>query len=306
MAEDFLRLQQVTKAYAGKVAVNEVNLAVPHGGIYGLLGPNGAGKTSIIRMITSITAPDSGEIFFNGEPLKPQHSEKIGYMPEERGLYKKMKVREHLIYLMRLKGNSKQGAKKLVDEWMEEMEIQDWRDKKVGDLSKGMQQKVQFIATVAHKPSLLILDEPFSGLDPINTQLIEDKIRELNQGGTTLIFSTHRMEQVEELCDTIALINNGKVILQDPIDKVRKQFQKDLFHIGYSGDGRELEKVQGVEVLELEESKALIGYPVANSGELLRAISTLELDVTSFSVHQPRLQEIFIEMVQRKEGSWTK
>lgn len=302
MSEPFLKIDHVTKAYAGKLAVNDVTLDIPKGKIFGLLGPNGAGKTSIIRMITSITRPDKGEIYFDGRPLEDDHNRHIGYMPEERGLYKKMKVLEQLTYLLRLRGLKAKDAKNLAWSWMVEMDITDWANKKVTDLSKGMQQKVQFIATVAHKPSLLILDEPFSGLDPINSQIIEDKIRQLKAEGTTLIFSTHRLEQVEELCDNIGLINNGQMILEGEVDEVRKRFQKDLFLVKYSrGAANEFAKIPGVNVVDEKPGQVLLGYPHIESGKLLRELGNLDVEVTSFSLKVPKLQEIFIESVQKSQ-----
>ncbi len=226
-----LSIQNVTKRYDRHVAVNNVSLEIPKGIIFGMLGPNGAGKTSLIRMITTITAPDEGQILLNGEKLNHLTPEKIGYLPEERGLYKKMKVGEHLMYLAQLKGLSKSAAKKEIDFWIQKFDIADWWTKKVEDLSKGMQQKVQFIATVVHKPMLLILDEPFSGLDPINSNLIKNEIRELNAGGTSIIFSTHQMEQVEEMCDHIVLINQGKNVLHGEVSAIKNEYKQHLFQI---------------------------------------------------------------------------
>ena len=216
-----LSLRNVVKRYSNHVAVNNVSLDVPKGKIFGLLGPNGAGKTSMIRMITSITRADEGEIFIDGEKLNINSPQVIGYLPEERGLYKKMKVGEQLLYLARLKGLSPRDARMKLNNWLEKFEITSWWDKKVGELSKGMQQKVQFIATVVHEPKLMILDEPFSGLDPINTNLIKDEIHELNQNGTSIIFSTHRMEQVEQICEEIALIHQGEIILQGNVEEIK-------------------------------------------------------------------------------------
>jgi ABC-2 type transport system ATP-binding protein len=207
---NILSLREVTKSYTNHLAVDNVSFDMPKGGIFGLLGPNGAGKTSLIRIITCITRADTGTILFDGEPLNNNHPSEIGYMPEERGLYKKMKVGEQLTYLALLKGMGKAHAKKEISTWMEKFEIQDWYNRKIEELSKGMQQKIQFIATIIHRPKLLILDEPFSGLDPINSNLIKDEIIKLNQSGISIIFSTHRMEQVEEICQDIVLINKGK------------------------------------------------------------------------------------------------
>ncbi|MEM6380754.1 MAG: ATP-binding cassette domain-containing protein, partial [Bacteroidota bacterium] len=212
--EHILQLENVVKTSGEYTAVDNVSFSVPKGSIFGLLGPNGAGKTSLIRIITTITRADQGTVYLDGEKLGSRHPSQIGYMPEERGLYKKMKVGDHLMYLARLKGLSKTEAKDKIDHWFNKFEITDWWDKKVEELSKGMQQKIQFIATVIHEPKLLILDEPFSGLDPINANLIKDEIYQLKEAGTSIIFSTHRMEQVEEICEYIVLINKGQNVLQ--------------------------------------------------------------------------------------------
>ena len=231
-----LKVNQVTKRYHNHVAVDEVSFAMPPASILGLLGPNGAGKTSLIRIITTITRADSGNIHFNGELLNTSHPEEIGYLPEERGLYKKMKVGEQLIYLAQLKGLSYTNAKSEIEHWLEKFDITSWWSKKIEELSKGMQQKVQFISTVVHKPKLIILDEPFSGLDPINTKLIKQEIRKLHQDGTSIIFSTHRMEQVEEICEHIVLIDKGKNILEGNVSEIKDQYKDHLFKIAYTGD----------------------------------------------------------------------
>ena len=232
---DILRLENVVKAYDKHVAVNQVSFNMPKGCVFGLLGPNGAGKTSLIRVITTITKADSGVVYLDGEKLNSNHPAQIGYMPEERGLYKKMKVGPHLLYLARLKGLSKDQAKKEIDHWFEKFEIKDWWNKKVEELSKGMQQKIQFIATIVHQPKLLILDEPFSGLDPINTNLIKDEIDQLHKNGTSIIFSTHRMEQVEEICEYIVLINKGEKVLDGRVTDIKNQFKKNLYYVEFEG-----------------------------------------------------------------------
>lgn len=299
MSQEFLRLENVTKAYSGKVAVNDVSFGIPRGSIFGLLGPNGAGKTSMIRMITGITAPDKGKILFDGEPLSPAHIARTGYMPEERGLYKKMKVREHLIYLLRLKDCSLSDARTFTDKWMEKLGMSDWANKKIQDLSKGMQQKVQFVATVAHGPSLLILDEPFSGLDPINTKLIEDEIRDLKKNGSTIIFSTHRMEQVEELCEHIALINEGRLLLQDEVRTVRRKHMKPLYHLEYSGDSSLLQSLTTATASDVTPHNATLTVKTGMSpGNLLTELAGLPLEIIRFELHLPRLQEIFIDTVK--------
>ena len=229
--ENILELENIIKSYDKHLAVNEVSFDVPAGSIFGLLGPNGAGKTSLIRIITTITRADAGQVRFNGVPLNSTHPSQIGYMPEERGLYKKMKVGDHLMYLAQLKGLSNKDAKSKIDNWLEKFEIKDWWDKKVEELSKGMQQKIQFISTVVHEPPLLILDEPFSGLDPINTNLIKDEIDQMHHNGISIIFSTHRMEQVEEICEYIVLINQGRNVLQGKVADIKEQFKENLFQV---------------------------------------------------------------------------
>lgn len=224
------------KQYAAHTALNNVSLEVASGSIFGLLGPNGAGKTSLIRIINQITAPDQGEIFFNGEKLSPHHIARIGYLPEERGLYKKMEIGEQMIYLARLKGLSKGEALSRIKYWFERMEMESWWKKKVEDLSKGMQQKVQFVATVLHNPDLIILDEPFSGFDPVNAALIKDEILELNRNGATIIFSTHRMESVEELCNHIALINKAEKILDGSVKDIRNSYRNNTYKIAFQGE----------------------------------------------------------------------
>ncbi len=228
-----LDIRNIVKRYANHLALDNVSFQIPKGKIVGLLGPNGAGKTSLIRIINQITAPDSGEIYFNGEILSPNHIAKIGYLPEERGLYKKMQIGEQMIYLAQLKGISKQSAKEKLRYWFEKLEIESWWDKKVEDLSKGMQQKVQFVATVIHEPELIILDEPFSGFDPVNAQIIQDEILELNRKGATIIYSTHRMESVEALCDYIVLINHAKLILEGSVKDIKNQYKNQTYTIEY-------------------------------------------------------------------------
>jgi len=230
-----LTVNHITKQYAQHKALDDVSIQIEKGSIFGLLGPNGAGKTSLIRIITQITAPDTGHIEFNSEPLAPKHIGQIGYLPEERGLYKKMKVGDQLLYLAQLKGLEKEEAKRQIRHWFEKMDMRSWWDKKVEDLSKGMQQKVQFVATVIHQPVLLILDEPFSGFDPVNVDTIKREILELNQSGTTIIFSTHRMESVEELCDHIALINKSRKILDGKLDQIKNNYRENKFSVTYFG-----------------------------------------------------------------------
>lgn len=230
-----LSIRNIVKQYANHRALDNVSIEVEKGSIFGLLGPNGAGKTSLIRIINQITGPDQGEILLNGEKLNPSHISIIGYLPEERGLYKKMEIGEQMMYLAQLKGLSKAEATARIKYWFEKMGIQSWWNKKVEDLSKGMQQKVQFIATVVHDPQLVILDEPFSGFDPVNAQLITNEILELNRKGTTIIFSTHRMESVEQLCDSIALIHKSKKILDGKVKDIKNRYRNNTYRIAYYG-----------------------------------------------------------------------
>ena len=229
-----LEVHQVTKQYASHRALDNVSLSVPEKSIFGLLGPNGAGKTSLIRIINQITGPDSGEVLLNGEKLQPKHIANIGYLPEERGLYKKMTVGDQALYLAQLKGMSRADALKKLKFWFEKMELQSWWNKKVEELSKGMQQKVQFIVTVLHEPGLLILDEPFTGFDPINANIIKDELLRLNKQGTSIILSTHRMESVEELCSHIALINKSHKILDGAVTDIRKAYKSNTYELEYN------------------------------------------------------------------------
>ena len=227
-----LEVNGATKSFGNFTALNNVSIKVPKGSIYGLLGPNGAGKTTLIRIINQITLPDSGSVFLDGEELKPLHVKDIGYMPEERGLYKSMKVGEQALYLAQLKGLSKSVAKERLNYWFDRLEIGDWWHKKIQELSKGMAQKIQFVVTVLHEPKLLIFDEPFSGFDPINANLIKDEILHLRKNGATVIFSTHRMESVEELCDDIALIHKSNKILDGKINDVKRAYKSNTFEVG--------------------------------------------------------------------------
>ncbi len=226
-----LSINHIVKQYAGHRALDDVSFEVPEGSLFGLLGPNGAGKTSLIRIINQILAPDQGEILLNGERLNPSHISRIGYLPEERGLYKKMRIGEQILYLAQLKGLSRQEATVKIRYWFEKLEMTTWWDKKVEDLSKGMQQKVQFVATVIHQPKLIILDEPFSGFDPVNADIIKNEIIELNRSGITILFSTHRMESVEQLCDSIVLLNKSKKVLDGGVKEIKKQFYEDRYEI---------------------------------------------------------------------------
>ena len=250
--------KDVTKQYATQLALDKVSIAVPEQSIYGLLGPNGAGKTTLIRIINQITGPDSGELFLNGKKLKPEDVTLIGYLPEERGLYKKMKVGEQALYFARLKGLSKHEAMKRLKYWFKKLEITDWWGKKVEELSKGMQQKVQFIITVLHEPKLLIFDEPFTGFDPVNANIIKNEILFLRERGATIIFSTHNMGSVEELCDNITLINKAKTILEGSVNDIRNQWAANEYDLVVAGDG----KVEGngqFSILSRQTEKGKIG-----------------------------------------------
>ncbi len=303
---NILRLEHVVKSYGDFRAVDDVTFDIPKGVVFGMLGPNGAGKTSLIRIITNITRADSGQIWLDGEPLNSRHPEQIGYMPEERGLYKKMKVGEQLTYLARLKGLSAVQAKEALAYWFKRFDILDWWDKKVDELSKGMQQKVQFIATVLHKPKLLILDEPFSGLDPINANLIEAEIRELARQGTSIIFSTHRMEQVEEMCDYIVLINKGKNVLEGRVTEVKQRFKENLFSIEYGGQLPEttLNATQLFTLKNNENQRMTVQVNEGgNTNEILRYLIGQGVQIRSFNEILPSINEIFIRRVNETVGS---
>jgi ABC-2 type transport system ATP-binding protein len=298
-----LEARHIDKAYSGHQAIRDVSISVSQGTVFGLLGPNGAGKTSLIRIINQITAPDRGEIFFEGQLLHPVHTEQIGYLPEERGLYKKMKVGEQCLYLAQLKGLAKPEAKRRLKEWFTRFEIDSWWDKKVEDLSKGMAQKVQFITTVLHEPKLLILDEPFSGFDPINAELIRNEMLRMKATGTTIILSTHDMGSVEELCDHIALINRSQVILEGPVREVRKKFRTHLFELEYHGTALDL-SVSLWTRFELVSSFVRGDHMVAQirllHGHTLNELLEVLLPrVQVISVREiiPGMEEIFIEAV---------
>jgi ABC-2 type transport system ATP-binding protein len=291
-----LQLQHLLKQYDTQKAVNDVSLSVPEGCIFGLLGPNGAGKSSLLRMVTGITQPDSGNIIFNGEPFNTQrHSRMIGYMPEERGLYKKMKAGEQALYLARLKGMSSEEANKSIKYWFEKLDMQTWYSKKVEDLSKGMSQKLQFVITILHKPKLLILDEPFSGLDPVNSDIIKDEIFNLAKQGTTIIFSTHRMEQVEEICKEIALINKGKIVLEGEVNSIQQRYKQHQYRLVVEGklqgyDNQILNFEEGIYTLKLQNQQEVT--------ELLKACIQQQLSILEFKEILPTLHDIFIQQVE--------
>ncbi len=294
-----LSLQNVVKTYANHRAVNDVSFDVKKGTIFGLLGPNGAGKTSLIRIITTITAADSGQVYLNGQPLNRLHPNDIGYMPEERGLYKKMKVGEQLLYLAQLKGLSSKDAKVKLRHWLEKFEILNWWDKKISDLSKGMSQKVQFIATVVHDPSLIILDEPFSGLDPINANLIKDEIFQLKEKGASILFSTHRMEQVEEICEDIVLINHGKILLYGGVANIKNDFKEHKFSVKYEGSLPESLNFGGYEIVSNQANELIFkGQSGQTSIQLLKSLLDSNVNIISFNEILPSLNEIFIKKVE--------
>ena len=297
-----LLVKDVSKQYSQHKALDSVSMNIPEKTIFGLLGPNGAGKTTLIRIINQIINADGGEILVFGEKLKPQHIEIIGYLPEERGLYKKMKVGDQLLYLAQLKGLSRHDALAKIKVWFEKFEIKDWWDKKVEDLSKGMAQKVQFISTVLHEPKLIILDEPFSGFDPVNAQLITEKILELKENGSTIIFSTHRMETVESLCDHIALINKSKKILEGPKKQVKEQFRSNTFIVEHRGNGftlpagkytvKQQSKIEGdlyTTTLQAEEG--------IKGNQVIRDLIDIT-EVYSFQEKLPTMADIFIGLVK--------
>ena len=300
-----LEVQNVVKTYGDYTALNEVSLTIPKGSIYGLLGPNGAGKTSLIRIINQITMPDSGQILLDGKPLEPNDVQYIGYMPEERGLYKSMKVGEQCLYLAQLKGLSKQEAQKQLKYWFERLEIEGWWNKKIQELSKGMAQKIQFVVTVLHQPKLLILDEPFSGFDPVNANLIKDEIIELNKQGTSVIFSTHRMESVEEMCDHIALIHKSNKLIEGKLTDVKKQFRTNSFEVGILSDNVEGLMYDLTQKFTLsqtnfkslnDELKLEIQLGNATPNELL-SVLVLRGQVTHFVEKIPSVNDIFIQSV---------
>lgn len=305
-----LEVRNVVKQYGSYTALNNVSLQVPQGSIYGLLGPNGAGKTSLIRIINQITMPDSGEVLLNGEKLSPKHIGQIGYMPEERGLYKSMKVGEQALYLAQLKGLSKKEAKAQLEYWFEKLEIQGWWNKKIQELSKGMAQKIQFVVTVLHQPKLLIFDEPFSGFDPVNANLIKDEILSLRDKGTTIIFSTHRMESVEEMCDHIALIHESNKLIEGKLHDVKKQYRSNTFEVGIAPNNIEQffanlsttrYKAQQANFKTLDdELKLLVALPEGSSSRELLQYLMQQGDVTYFVEKIPSVNDIFIQTVSKK------
>jgi len=297
-----LELKEVTKRYNGTVAVDRLSLVIEPGGIYGLLGPNGAGKTTTIRMVMGIIEPDEGEIYVLGQPFSESLKDRIGYLPEERGLYRKMKVLEHLVFLGEIKGLDGRTAKERASEWLERLELSDWADKTIEALSKGMQQKIQFIATVIHEPQILILDEPFTGLDPLNAQLIKDIIAEMQEEGRTIVLSTHLMDQVEKLCSRICLINKGKKVLEGELSDIKKEFGKNVVTMYFKGDEGALSDFKGVEEISSygQELTVKLSDGVEPNEFLKFAIERGRVE--KFALGEMSLHDIFIAKVREEGG----
>jgi len=295
MEESIFIAKDVVKEYGDYIALNKVSITVPKGSIYGLLGPNGAGKTTLMRIINQITAPDSGSLIFDGAPLSKHHISDIGYLPEERGLYKKMKVGEQALYLAQLKGMSYYEALEKLKFWFEKLDILSWWNKKVEELSKGMAQKIQFVVTVIHEPKLLIFDEPFSGFDPINAAIIRKEILELSEKGTTIIFSTHRMESVEEICDHIALINKAQTILEGPIEEIKKQFANNSYEL-ITKDNLLSENDYFSIISEKETNYSLLLREGKTQQQALQSIIQ-QTEIISFRKEIPSMEEIFIKAI---------
>jgi len=292
-----IEVSNINKSFGKTQAVKDVSFSVPAGRIFGLLGPNGAGKTTAIRMINHILIPDSGSIKINGREAGPETQKKIGYMPEERGLYKKMKVGEQLIYLSQLKGLSASEAEEAARYWLDRFEAADWFKKKVGELSKGMSQKVQFIATIAHEPDIYIFDEPFSGLDPINSEMLKEIVLELRDKGKTVLFSTHRMEQVEQMCDEICLFNNGRTVLNGNLREIKSSFGKNTINLEFQGDPGFLDRLENVRINN--RSKNFAEIRVLNGQDMQSILKTAmeHAEIYTFERIEPSLTEIFISTV---------
>ena len=291
-------VQNVSKHFGKATAVNQVSFEVEKGQIFGLLGPNGAGKTTTIRMINHILDPDTGSIRILGEPASPKSQERIGYLPEERGLYKKMKVFDQLMYLAQLKGLSHQAAKNAIDFWLDRFEASTWKKKEISELSKGMSQKIQFIATVAHDPEIYIFDEPFSGLDPINSEMLKDVILEEKKRGKTILFSTHRMEQVEQICDDICLFNQGKAVLQGNLRSIKQSFGNNTILLDFVGDSEFLNELEGVRINNRSTNFAEIRLLEGASAQNILQVAIAKAEIQRFEIVQPSLQDIFISTVK--------
>ena len=305
----YLRATEITKTYANHKALDRVTLEVPEQSIFGLLGPNGAGKTTLIRIINMITRPDTGEVFIDGHPLTREDIGNIGYMPEERGIYKKMKVGEQAIYLARLKGLSRADALKKLKFWFDRLEIGSWWNRKVEELSKGMQQKVQFIVTILHEPKLLIFDEPFSGFDPINVNILKDEIRYLNEQGATIIFSTHNMASVEEICDHITLIDNSRNVLSGEIHEIKNQFKTHTFNVAYQSDKNLSDILNEADYRITRQQKLRENYSAdiqllnGNTPNKLLTALLPEVELVAMQEILPSLNDIFIEVVNKNNYS---
>lgn len=300
----FLEANHLTKNFQLNTALSDVSFAIAPNKIYGLLGPNGAGKTTLIRLITQIFMPDAGEIKINGEKISDKHTNFIGYMPEERGMYKKMKVGEHLIYFAKIRNFNKKQAEEKINYWLKKLDIESWRDKTIDELSKGMQQKVQFIATVLHDPKLLILDEPFSGLDPIASEVIKNEIFELHQKGTTILFSTHRMENVEEICEDILLINKGKIILDGNVHQIKQQFKQHIYRIVFDDITAFPAILQGkIDLMEEQGKEWKIRLnDEQNVNDVVRLLLDNHIVFNGISEILPTVNEIFIEQVNKTQA----
>lgn len=294
-----LDVQHISKSFQNNLALQDVSLSLEKNKIYGLLGPNGAGKTTLIRNITQIFFPDAGQIFFNGEKLAQKHQNQIGYMPEERGLYKKMKVGEQLLYFAQLRDFSKTEAEQKINYWLQKLDIESWRNKTIEELSKGMQQKIQFVATILHEPTLLILDEPFSGLDPINAELIKNEIFELHQKGTTIIFSTHRMENVEEICEDIFLINKGKIILDGNVQEIKQQFKKHLIRVDVNAEyAIDASITDSIDIVEQNKHQLIIRLKEnQKANDVLKILLHNNIEIAGMTEILPTINEIFIQSV---------
>jgi ABC-2 type transport system ATP-binding protein len=304
----FFTARNIVKRYASQIALDHVTIAIPEGSIYGLLGPNGAGKTTLLRIINQITAPDEGDLYFKGRKFSSSDIARIGYLPEERGLYRKMKVGEQAVYLARLKGMSKSDALAKLKYWFEKFEMQTWWNRRVEELSKGMQQKVQFIVTILHQPEMLIFDEPFSGFDPINTNQLKNEIINLKKQGSTILFSTHDMGSVEELCDHITLINKSKTILEGNVQEIRTGYKSNLFEIEFKGDpvmvrqalNNDFEQVdqitsQGTHAIKVRANRNFSG------NDILKRLLPVA-DITSFNEVIPGMNEVFINVVESQQN----
>lgn len=297
---NLLDIRNVSKHYRDHTALDDISFSVPKGSIFGLLGPNGAGKTSLIRIINQITAPDGGQIYFNQELLQTHHVREIGYLPEERGLYKKMKVIDQLMYFARLKGLDKENAKNTIDHWLEKFEAKSWSNKKIEELSKGMQQKIQFIVTLLHSPSLIILDEPFTGFDPKNTELIKNEILRLRDEGTTVLLSTHRMESVEAICDEVAMINRSKLIKRGTVRSIREELKQGLYEVTYEGT-HDTDSVSDITIKSKEvigaETKLTFWFKEGIKPNI-KGFQDQNINILSYREIIPSMQEVFLHLTE--------